>query len=123
MNQTSAASPVGVEGGFLTLKQTAAKLNVSTRTVRRLVAARRIPFLRVGNQLRFPVDLLDQWARNPDLVAAQWFAGKEVLHEGDLENGSDQEEGKELGRALFLRGRGRREAGVQQGQLQDEEAG
>jgi len=44
---------------LLTLRDTASLLRVSERSVRRLVAYRRIPCLRIGRQLRFvPSDLL-----------------------------------------------------------------
>lgn len=44
---------------LLTLVQVADYLSVSARTVRRLVAARRIPCIRLGRVLRFrPADLL-----------------------------------------------------------------
>ena len=44
---------------LLTLRETAALLSVSEKSVRRLVANQRIPCLRVGRQLRFvPSDLL-----------------------------------------------------------------
>ena len=44
---------------LLTLPEVAALLRVSHKSVRRLVAYRRIPCLRVGRQLRFlPSDLL-----------------------------------------------------------------
>lgn len=48
----------GVEP-LMTLREVAATLQVSEKTVRRLVASRRLPCLRVGRQLRFaPSDLL-----------------------------------------------------------------
>lgn len=44
---------------LLTLRDTAALLRVSEKSVRRLVAYQRIPCLRIGRQLRFvPSDLL-----------------------------------------------------------------
>jgi excisionase family DNA binding protein len=44
---------------LLTLRETAAILRVSEKSVRRLVAYQRIPCLRIGRQLRFiPSDVL-----------------------------------------------------------------
>jgi len=44
---------------LLTLRQTAALLSVSEKSLRRLVAYQRIPCVRIGRQLRFlPSDLL-----------------------------------------------------------------
>jgi excisionase family DNA binding protein len=39
---------------LLTLKQVAARLQVSTKTVRRLIAKLDIPVVKVGNQVRVP---------------------------------------------------------------------
>lgn len=42
------------------VSETAARLRISGRSVRRLVAARQIPHYRVGGQLRFnPAEVLD----------------------------------------------------------------
>lgn len=43
---------------FLTIEQTAEALQVSDKTVRRLVAVFRIPAFRVGDSLRIPADWL-----------------------------------------------------------------
>ncbi len=76
--------------------------------IQRLVKMRAIPFVRIRGTLRFPVELLDRWARQPDLVAAKWFAGKEAGK--DDVNVSTETSGKALGRALFLQGRERSKA-------------
>ena len=54
------------EGHPLNLVETARYLNVSERYVRRLVAERRIPFLKVGRLLRFRPHDLEEY-----LVACQ----------------------------------------------------
>lgn len=48
-----------------TTKQVSAELNVSTRTVQRLIRAQKISVVRVGRQLRIPHESLDDYlARN-----------------------------------------------------------
>ena len=39
----------------------AARLNITVRHVRRLVAERRIPYLKLGNLLRFDPEEVDAW--------------------------------------------------------------
>jgi excisionase family DNA binding protein len=46
---------------LLTLKQVADQLNVNERHVRRLVAERRIPYVKWGHLLRFDPDEVDEW--------------------------------------------------------------
>ncbi|HKY76897.1 MAG TPA: helix-turn-helix domain-containing protein [Acidimicrobiia bacterium] len=46
---------------LLTLKQVAEELNVNERHIRRLVAERRIPYLKWGHLLRFDPDELAVW--------------------------------------------------------------
>ena len=46
---------------LLTLKQVAEQLNVNERHIRRLVAERRIPFLKWGHLLRFDPDEIAVW--------------------------------------------------------------
>jgi excisionase family DNA binding protein len=45
----------------MTVEQVASFLNVSPKTVRRLVAKRELPCLRVGGQLRFSAGELQRW--------------------------------------------------------------
>jgi len=49
---------------LLDLDGVAARLNLSTRHVRRLVAERRIPFLKVGSCLRFDSEQIELWLRS-----------------------------------------------------------
>jgi len=49
---------------LLDLDGVAARLNLSTRHVRRLVAERRIPFLKVGSLLRFDPEQIELWLRS-----------------------------------------------------------
>ena len=44
---------------YLTVKQAAAKLNTSERFPRRLIAERRITFVRIGRHVRIPESALD----------------------------------------------------------------
>jgi excisionase family DNA binding protein len=46
---------------LLTLKQVADQLSVNERHVRRLVAERRIPFVKWGHLLRFDPDEIAEW--------------------------------------------------------------
>jgi excisionase family DNA binding protein len=46
---------------LLTLEQLTAALETSERHVRRLVAERRIPYLKVGGRLRFDADEIAGW--------------------------------------------------------------
>ena len=48
----------------------AARLNISVRHVRRLVAERRIPHLKVGNLLRFDPQEIDEWLRRLTVCSA-----------------------------------------------------
>lgn len=43
------------------IEEVAERLGVSTRYVRRLVAERRIAFLKIGHLLRFDVEVVDAW--------------------------------------------------------------
>ena len=54
MTQTS-------EVGLLAVEDLAARLGVSIRYVRRLVAERRIAYLKVGHLLRFDGGVVDAW--------------------------------------------------------------
>lgn len=103
---------------YLSVDEVADKFSVSAKTIKRLVARQRIPFVRIGVQLRFPALMLDDWARDPDLVASRWFAAKEAAGKREKEeNVSDPTEGEELGRSLFLHGCSRKEAGILQGRV------
>lgn len=46
---------------LLSINDVAARLNVQVRHVRRLVAERRIPFIKWGHLIRFDADELEQW--------------------------------------------------------------
>ncbi len=53
---------------FITIDELAARLGTSTRHIRRLVAERRIPYVKVGRLVRFdPADI------------AAWIDGRRVL--------------------------------------------
>lgn len=54
--QTSRTKP-----SLIDLPMTADRLGVTVRYVRRLVAERRIPFIKLGHLLRFDPDELDAW--------------------------------------------------------------
>jgi excisionase family DNA binding protein len=46
---------------MLTLRETAERLNVAEKTIRRLVANREFAAARIGNQLRIDADHLETW--------------------------------------------------------------
>ena len=46
----------------------AIQLGVTTRFVRRLIAERRIPFLKIGEFIRFDSNDIDQWIENRRVV-------------------------------------------------------
>ena len=50
-----------MSGALLNIDGAAERLSVSPRFVRKLVAERRIPFLKVGRLVRFDVTDLDHW--------------------------------------------------------------
>ena len=89
---------------YLTLRETALKFGVSEATIRRLVKSESIPFSRSIGPLRFPASTLDDWAREPEQVTARWFGG--IIDDSrKVEDGN--EEGEDLGSALFLSSRER----------------
>jgi excisionase family DNA binding protein len=65
MNSPGKSSTFDQEGmeTLLTVKDVATVLGVSLATVYRLTLGRKIPFLKVGGQLRFRRLSLDAWAR------------------------------------------------------------
>jgi excisionase family DNA binding protein len=46
---------------LMNIDEAANRLGVSVRHVRRLVAERRIPFVKWGHLLRFEADVVDRW--------------------------------------------------------------
>ena len=46
---------------LLDIEQVAERLNVSPRFIRRLIAQRRIDYLKIGRFIRFQPDELDSW--------------------------------------------------------------
>lgn len=46
---------------LLTIEQVATLLQVSERTIRRMVSGRRMPCIRLGRQLRFDAQALSRW--------------------------------------------------------------
>ena len=49
---------------LLDIEQAAERLNVSPRFIRRLIAQRRIDYLKIGKFIRFQPDELDSWIEN-----------------------------------------------------------
>jgi len=54
---------------ILTLEQAAEMLQLSTRTIQRLVNKGRMPGRRIGGQWRFDRDQLREWVRGADMEA------------------------------------------------------
>lgn len=51
----------GIDRPLMDLPTTAARLGVNHRHIRRLVAERRIPYIKWGHLLRFDPDEIDRW--------------------------------------------------------------
>ena len=56
--------PPGTTEPLLDVHEVAARLNITVRHVRRLVAERRIPYLKVGSLLRFDPVEINAWLRH-----------------------------------------------------------
>ena len=69
-----------VHDRLLTYEEAALLLNTKPRFARRLVAERRITFVRVGRHVRIPESALRQFidAGTVDPVGVRWRAGKAV---------------------------------------------
>lgn len=52
---------------LITIDEVAERLGVSVRHMRRLVADRRIPFVKWGHLLRFDLDAIDRWLDDRDV--------------------------------------------------------
>ena len=61
INSERVSAGPGRRPKLLTLKQVAEQLNVNERHIRRLVAERRIPYLKWGHLLRFDPDETAVW--------------------------------------------------------------
>ena len=57
-------SPPCTTEPLLDVHEVAARLNITVRHVRRLVAERRIPYLKVGSLLRFDPTEINAWLRH-----------------------------------------------------------
>ncbi len=53
--------PHASQGPLLDVDELAERLNISVRHVRRLVAERRVPYLKVGHLVRFEPAAIDAW--------------------------------------------------------------
>lgn len=57
------AAPRSTECPLLDVDELAARLNISVRHVRRLVAERRVPYLKVGHLVRFEPAAINEWVQ------------------------------------------------------------
>lgn len=57
------------EGEILTIKQVAAYLQVTERTIYRLAAAKKIPAFKVGGTWRFSRTDIDSWIKQQSITA------------------------------------------------------
>lgn len=53
---------------YLTVEEVAARFGVNATTVYRLVKQGKIPAFKVGNQWRFSLDRLEQWAEDRERI-------------------------------------------------------
>ena len=60
---------------LLDIEQAAERLNVSPRFIRRLVAQRRIDYLKIGKFIRFQPDELDSWIEDQRVQHVRHKAG------------------------------------------------
>lgn len=65
------ASPT-VRAALMNIEQVAERLGVSVRHIRRLIAERRIPYVKWGHLLRFDPDELDRWIEECAVPANRW---------------------------------------------------
>ncbi len=63
------------EGEILTIKEVAAYLKVTERTIYRLAADKRIPAFKVGGTWRFPRLEIEQWIRKQTSTASDEAVG------------------------------------------------
>lgn len=69
------AAPTTVHQQLLDIEAVARRLGVGVRYVRRLVAERRIPFIKIGRLVRFDPDEIEAWineARRPEAGVSPW---------------------------------------------------
>ena len=71
-------SPATGRGELLTVEQAAERLNTGVRFVRRLIAERRITFVRVGRHVRIPESVLDEFIRTGRVepLVIRWRNGR-----------------------------------------------
>jgi excisionase family DNA binding protein len=65
---------------LLTVAEAAARFNTSERFPRRLIAERRITFVRLGRHVRIPASAVDEFIRDGlvEPATVRWRAGKVV---------------------------------------------
>jgi excisionase family DNA binding protein len=54
--------------GFLTVRQLAEMLHVSVGHIYRLVAMRRVPFVKLGGSVRFRRESIERWIAGQEIV-------------------------------------------------------
>jgi excisionase family DNA binding protein len=52
------------ENEFLTIEELADLLKISTRTLHRIIKRRELPVIRIGRQLRFRRESVDEWLQS-----------------------------------------------------------
>ena len=56
---------------ILTIEELADLLKVSTRTIRRIVKRRELPYIRIGRQLRFRRESIDAWLDSSTIARSE----------------------------------------------------
>ena len=89
---------------ILTMQQAAEYLQVSVRTLQRMVATGEVPGRQVGRQWRFDQAQLREWVRGEGIAAATEQAQRELMEKEAARFGLDQPETLvELQRAALRR--------------------
>ena len=58
---------------LLTIKEVADYFRVGRNTIYRLLAQKRLPAFKVGNQWRFQGKMIESWLRNNSIIQKEWI--------------------------------------------------
>lgn len=80
MNITGRARQVSTEDDLLTVEEAAVRFGTTERFPRRLIAERRIRFVRLGRHVRIPASAVEEFIREGTVepITVRWRAGRAV---------------------------------------------